>query len=163
LGSGVDGFTLDPDKGIFLHTLPDIRVPASGPIYSFNEANFHDFSEPVQRYLNALKSGSSSIGKRSSARYIGALVADVHNILINGGIYGYPGTLANPNGKLRLLYESCPMAMILEQAGGAGSTGSQRILNVKPTDIHQRVPTFLGSIENVFELDQFHTYYGGEM
>ena len=122
-----------------------------------------------------------------SSRYVGALVADVHNILINGGIYGYPSTRENPNGKLRLLYESAPMAMIMEQAGGAGSTGYGRILDVLPPQpkkkksgssgsssniseeewneevgkgIHVRVPTFLGSVENVFELDQFHKYYG---
>jgi len=162
LGSGVDGFTLDPDIGNFLHTHPDIRIPAAGPIYSFNEANFNDFDEPVKRYLRALKEGSSSVGVRSNARYVGALVADVHNILINGGIYGYPSTRPAPNGKLRLLYECCPMAMIMEQAGGAGSTGYGRILDVRPTEIHQRIPTFLGSIENVFELTQFYKYYGEE-
>ncbi|GKY93207.1 hypothetical protein MPSEU_000288500 [Mayamaea pseudoterrestris] len=160
LGNGVDGFTLDPDYGQFLHTHRDIRIPSAGPIYSFNEANFIDFDEPVRRYLRALKEGSSSVGVRSNARYIGALVADVHNILINGGIYGYPATKKSPNGKLRLLYESAPMGMIIEQAGGAGSTGHSRILNVKPCEIHQRVPTFLGSIENVYELDQFYKYYG---
>jgi fructose-1,6-bisphosphatase I len=180
LGSGVDGFTLDPDLGQFLHTHQDIRIPSSGPIYSFNEANFIDFEEPVRRYLLALKEGSSSVGKRCvhmnsacaefvprsnsffdrcNARYVGALVADVHNIIINGGIYGYPNTRTAPNGKLRLLYESAPMAMIMEQAGGAGSTGRGRILDVKPSEIHERVPTFLGSIENVFELDQFYQYY----
>jgi fructose-1,6-bisphosphatase I len=162
MGTGVDGFTLDPDKGTFLHTHRDIRIPSSGPIYSFNEANFHDFSSPVRRYLDALKEGSSSVGVRSNARYVGALVADVHNVLINGGIYGYPGTRPNPSGKLRLLYESCPMAMIMEQAGGAGSTGNGRILDVMPTEIHQRIPTFLGSVENVYELDQFHQYYSDE-
>merc|ERR1719221_1658725 len=162
LGSGVDGFTLDPDRGVFLHTHQDIRIPSSGPIYSFNEANFNDYDEPVQKYLNALKSGSSSIGKRSTARYLGSLVADVHNILINGGIFGYPATYANPDGKLRLLYEGCPMSMIMEQAGGAASTGYGRILEVLPNYIHQRVPTFLGSIENVFELDQFFQYYGDD-
>ena len=93
---------------------------------------------------------------------MGALVADVHNILINGGVYGYPATRDNPNGKLRLMYESCPMSMIMEQAGGAGSTGKEKILKVKPTDIHQRVPTFLGSAENIFELDQYYRYYGDE-
>jgi len=82
--------------------------------------------------------------------------------LINGGIYGYPGTRTNPSGKLRLLYEGNPMAMIMEQAGGAGSTGKGRILDVKPTEIHMRVPMFLGSIENVFEIDQFHQYYEDE-
>lgn len=160
LGSGVDGFTLDPDKSTFLHTLEDVRIPPSGPIYSFNEANFHDFAYPVRRYLDALKEGSSSVGKRSNARYVGALVADVHNVLINGGIFGYPATRDNAEGKLRLLYESNPMAMIVEQAGGAASTGDGgRILDVKPRETHQRVPTFLGSTENVFELDQFHQYY----
>jgi fructose-1,6-bisphosphatase I len=102
---------------------------------------------------------SNSFFDRSNARYVGALVADVHNIIINGGIYGYPNTRKAPNGKLRLLYESAPMAMIMEQAGGAGSTGRGRILDVKPSEIHERVPTFLGSIENVFELDQFYQYY----
>lgn len=137
----MDGFTLDPDTGRFLHTHKDIRIPPSGPIYSFNEANFHDFEAPVQRYLNALKEGSSSVGIRSNARYIGALVADVHNVLTNGGIYGYPPTLSNKDGKLRLLYESAPMALIMEQAGGAGSTGQGRILDVRPKTIHERYGT----------------------
>ena len=160
LGSGVDGFTLDPDVGQFLHTHEDIRIPSKGPIYSFNEANFRDYDEPVQRYLTSLKEGNSATGMRWTARYVGALVADVHNILINGGIYGYPATFDNKDGKLRLMYESAPMAMIMENAGGAGSTGDRgRIMDVLPTKIHQRVPTFLGSIENVFELDQFYRYY----
>mmetsp|Transcript_8859 Transcript_8859/g.11781 ORF Transcript_8859/g.11781 Transcript_8859/m.11781 type:complete len:447 (-) Transcript_8859:95-1435(-) len=167
MGSGVDGFTLDPDTGQFLHTHRDIRIPSSGPIYSFNEANYRDFDQPVRRYLTSIKEQSRAVGKEDgtvplSARYIGALVADAHNVLINGGIYGYPATFQNRNGKLRLMYESNPMAMIMEQAGGAGSTGYGRILNVKPNDIHQRVPTFLGSIENVYELDQFCKYYSEE-
>ena len=159
LGSGVDGFTLDPDTGRFLHTHCDIRIPSSGPIYSFNEANFRDFDQPVRRFLTSIKEQKERVGGKSSkptvARYIGALVADTHNVLINGGIYGYPATFQNRNGKLRLMYESNPMAMIMEQAGGAASTGYGRILDVKPTDIHQRVPTFLGSMENVFELGNF--------
>ncbi len=159
LGSGVDGFTLDPDNGLFLHTHRDIRIPSSGSIYSFNEAHVSEFDLPVQKYLESLKSGNMPGNKRPSARYIGSLVADVHNILINGGIFGYPSTAANPNGKLRLLYESVPMAMIMEQAGGAASTAYGRILDICPSSIHQRVPTFLGSIDNVFELDQFHKYY----
>jgi len=159
-GKGVNGFTLDPDNGKFLHTLKDIRIPRKGNIFSFNEANYRGFDEPVQKFLDLLKEGTSkSGGKTMTARYIGALVADVHNILINGGIYGYPGTRTNPNGKLRLLYECAPMAMIIEQAGGAASTGRKRILDVKPTEIHQRIPLFIGSVENVFELDQFYEYY----
>jgi fructose-1,6-bisphosphatase I len=113
-----------------------------------------------QLHLTTLTLVTLSTLHRSNARYIGALVADVHNILINGGIYGYPSTLRNKHGKLRLLYEAAPMAMILEQAGGAASTGRGRILDVKPTSIHQRVPTFVGSIDNVFEVDQFYQYYG---
>ncbi len=156
-GQGVDGFTLDPDSGKFLHTLKDIRIPRKGNIYSFNEANFRGFDEPVQKYLDLQKEKASQ--KNLTARYVGALVADVHNILINGGIYGYPSTRSNPNGKLRLLYECAPMAMIMEQAGGAASTGRKRILDVKPNEIHARCPLFLGSVENVFELDQFYEYY----
>jgi len=94
------------------------------------------------------------------ARYTGCLVSDVHNVLTKGGIYGYPASTSSPEGKLRLLYESNPMAMIMEQAGGAGSTGTGRIMDVTPNQIHQRIPTFLGSKENVYELDQFHYYYG---
>jgi fructose-1,6-bisphosphatase I len=89
-------------------------------------------------------------------------VADVHNILINGGIYGYPATRTNPNGKLRLLYECAPMSFIIEQAGGVGSTGRGRIMDVVPTEIHARTPVFLGSVENVYELDQFFQYYGDD-
>jgi len=155
-GQGVDGFTLDPDSGKFLHTLKDIRIPRKGNIYSFNEANYRGFDEPVQKYLDLLKEKTD---EKLTARYVGALVADVHNILINGGIYGYPSTRSNPNGKLRLLYECAPMAMIMEQAGGAASTGHKRILDVKPKEIHARSPLFLGSVENVFELDQFYEYY----
>jgi fructose-1,6-bisphosphatase I len=99
-----------------------MRIPSAGPIYSFNEANYREFDEPVQEYLNMLKMGASSVSEKVNARYVGALVADVHNVLINGGIYGYPSTLSNKDGKLRLLYEAAPMAMIMEQAGGAGST-----------------------------------------
>lgn len=157
-GHGVDGFTLDPDSGKFLHTLKDIRIPRRGKIYSFNEANYRGFDEPVQRYLDSIKEGTKPI----TARYIGALVADVHNILVNGGIYGYPSTRSNPDGKLRLLYECAPMAMIMEQAGGAASNGQKRILDIKPKEIHERSSVFLGSVENVFELDQFYEYYDAD-
>jgi fructose-1,6-bisphosphatase I len=110
-------------------------------------------------YANSCSSYETS---RSTARYIGALVADVHNILINGGLYGYPSTLSNPKGKLRLLYECAPMGMILEQAGGAASTGFGRVLDLKPTEIHERTPVYLGSVENVFEMGQFFEYYSDD-
>ena len=181
LGSGVHGFTLDPDKQKFLQTHPNIRIPDVGSLYSFNEANYREFSEPVQHFLTNMKQAGSIGGKKVSSRYVGALVADVHNVLINGGIYGYPATRDNLNGKLRLLYESAPMALIMEQAGGAGSTGHGRILDVLPPQrkknnghsksetendeeagkgIHVRVPTFLGSVENVYELDQCFRFHG---
>ena len=99
---------------------------------------------------------------KAQGRYVGALVADAHNVLINGGLYGYPGTKEKPNGKIRLMYESNPMAMIMEQAGGAGSTGRGRIRDVVPTEIHQRTPTFLGSIDNIYELEECVKYYGDE-
>lgn len=184
LGSGVHGFTLDPDKQKFLQTHPNMRIPGIGSLYSFNEANYREFSEPVQKFLTNMKQAGAIGGKKVSSRYVGALVADVHNVLINGGIYGYPATRDNVNGKLRLLYESAPMAMIMEQAGGAGSTGHGRILDVLPPQrkknsghkksdvepdddeagkgIHVRVPTFLGSVENVYELEQCFKYYGEE-
>lgn len=182
LGSGVHGFTLDPDKQKFLQTHPNIRIPDVGSLYSFNEANYREFSEPVQQFLTSMKQSGVVGGKKVSSRYVGALVADVHNVLINGGIYGYPATRDNVNGKLRLLYESAPMAMIMEQAGGAGSTGQGRILDVLPPQrkknnghnkgddepdddeagkgIHVRVPTYLGSVENVYELEQCFKFYG---
>jgi len=159
LSSGVEGFTLDPDRGVFLHTHPDIRIPPVGPIYSFNDANFYYFPAPVRCYLNSLKQGINISRIKSNSRYIGSLVADVHNVLIHGGIFAYPGTRDHPEGKLRILYESNPMSMILEQAGGAGSTGIGRILDVIPEHIHMRIPTFLGSNENIYEIDQFHQYY----
>jgi len=174
LGSGVHGFTLDPDRQTFLQTHPNMRIPDVGSLYSFNEAYSRDYSEPVQRFLENMKETGKMGGKKVSSRYVGALVADVHNVLVNGGIYGYPSTREEPNGKLRLLYESAPMALIMEQAGGAGSTGRGRILDVLPLQprageevevnrgVHVRVPTFLGSVENVFELDQFHKYYGDD-
>jgi fructose-1,6-bisphosphatase I len=184
LGSGVHGFTLDPDKQKFLQTHPNMRIPDIGSLYSFNEANYREFSEPVQKFLTNMKQAGAIGGKKVSSRYVGALVADVHNVLINGGIYGYPATRDNVDGKLRLLYESAPMAMIMEQAGGAGSTGHGRILDVLPPQrkknnghnksdvepdddeagkgIHVRVPTFLGSVENVYELEQCFRYYGEE-
>ena len=122
LGSGVHGFTLDPDKQTFLQTHPNMRIPDVGSLYSFNEANSREFSMPVHIHLEKMKSAGTIGGTKVTSRYVGALVADVHNVLINGGIHGYPSTCEQPTGKLRLLYESTPMAMIMEQAGRAGST-----------------------------------------
>ncbi len=138
-GHGVHGFTLDPSIGTFCLSHPDMTTPADGSIFSVNEGNLHDFSPGIQRYIDDCKK------KRMSARYIGSLVADFHRNLMKGGIYLYPATAKAPKGKLRLLYEANPLAMIVEQAGGMATDGSARILELKPTELHQRTPLLIGS------------------
>ena len=145
-GRGVDMFVLDPSIGSFVLVGSGVRIPASGKIYSVNEANRATFADGFQRYLDwAHTEGYSS-------RYIGSMVADVHRTLLKGGVFLYPATRKNPTGKLRLMYEANPMAMIVEQAGGvavaAGGTGqdtNQRILEIQPESIHQRTSVVLGS------------------
>jgi len=157
-GSGVNGFTLDPGLGEFILTHPGITVPPRGKIYSFNEGNSVYFHKPVINYLNSIKFPSS--GKAPySARYIGSMVADVHRTLLYGGIFGYPDDKKSKKGKLRLLYEAFPMAYLIEQAGGLATTGTKRILDIQPTQIHERTPIFLGSKEDVQDLMKF---YGAE-
>ncbi|CAM9566733.1 unnamed protein product [Discosporangium mesarthrocarpum] len=152
MGNGVNGFTLDPQIGEFVLTHPNIQVPQRGKIYSFNEANYPDWGEPLKNYVTALKEGTGESGARYSSRYIGSMVGDVHRTLLYGGIFGYPGDAKNPTGKLRLLYEAAPMAFIVEQAGGKASTGKERVMDLQPEKVHQRVPTFLGSALDVDEL-----------
>jgi len=154
MGNGLHGFTLDPQIGEFVLTHPNMRVPKRGKIYSFNEANYNDWDEPLQKYVDALKTGTGESGERYSSRYIGSMVGDVHRTLLYGGIFGYPGDKKNPNGKLRLLYEAAPMSFILEQAGGRSTTGTERIMDIEPKAVHQRVPTFLGSPDDVAELEK---------
>ncbi len=138
-GHGVNGFTLDPSIGTFCLSHPDMKTPADGKIYSINEGNWFEFSEGVRTYVDACKQ------KKMSARYIGSLVADFHRNLLKGGIYLYPGTQKAPKGKLRLLYEANPLAFLVEQAGGLATDGKQRILELKPTELHQRTPLYIGS------------------
>ncbi|CAM9663997.1 unnamed protein product [Ectocarpus sp. 6 AP-2014] len=152
MGDGVNGFTLDPQIGEFVMTHPNIQVPKRGKIYSFNEANSPDWPENLQTYVTDLKNGDGESGEKYSSRYIGSMVGDVHRTLLYGGIFGYPGDINNPNGKLRLLYEGAPMAFICEQAGGMATTGTQRVMDINPEKVHQRVPTYLGSAEDVTEL-----------
>lgn len=152
-GMGVHGFCLDDTRGEFVLRHEAMRVPARGCIYSFNEGNFMDWLPPVQEYVKAVKAGNGQTGRRYTARYQGALAADAHNILMRGGIFGYPGSASKPNGKLRLVYEANPMSFLMEEAGGAGSTGVARILDLPPNAVHQRVPFFLGSREDVLELE----------
>ncbi|MEE2896634.1 MAG: class 1 fructose-bisphosphatase [Planctomycetota bacterium] len=148
-GNGVDMFVLDQAIGSFLRVRSGLRMPENGPIYSVNEANASSFPEGYQRYLqNAHASGYSS-------RYIGSMVADVHRTLIRGGVFLYPPTAKNPTGKLRLLYEANPMAMLIEQAGGVSLSGEHRTLEVNPQRLHQRVPVVLGSTDEVARVRSF--------
>lgn len=138
-GHGVNGFTLDPSIGTFCLSHPNMTTPADGKIYSVNEGNYYDFSDGVRSYIDGCKK------QRFSARYIGSLVADFHRNLMKGGIYMYPGTAKAPKGKLRLLYEANPLALIVEQAGGKATDGNTRILDIKPKELHQRCPLYIGS------------------
>jgi fructose-1,6-bisphosphatase I len=150
-GHGVNGFTLDPSLGEFLLSHENIRTPRRGRMYSINEGNRAQWDANTQRYVDHLKQEDKTNGRPYSLRYIGSLVADFHRNLLKGGIFLYPG----PKGKLRLLYEANPLAMVVEQAGGAASTGSARILEMQPTKLHQRVPLIIGSIEDVARYEEF--------
>lgn len=142
-GHGVHGFTLDPTIGAFVLTNENMLMPQQGSYYSVNEANESSWPEEYRRYIAQLRTGA--LGRQYSSRYIGSLVADFHRTLLKGGIFLYPPTKAQPGGKLRLLYEANPLAFIAEQAGGMASTGRERILDIKPTTIHQRTPFMVGS------------------
>jgi fructose-1,6-bisphosphatase I len=144
-GHGVNGFTLDPSVGLFILSHPDMKIPDNGSIYSINEANYMYFPDGVKQYIKYCQEDDKATNRPYTTRYIGSLVADFHRNMIRGGIYVYPGTTKNVNGKLRLLYECNPMAFIAEQAGGKASDGFRRILDVQPYDLHQRSPLFIGS------------------
>jgi len=144
-GNGVNGFTLDPSIGVFCLSHPNMTIPAEGKIYSVNEGNYVHFPTGVKQYLKYCQEFDEATNRPYTSRYIGSLVSDFHRNLIKGGVYLYPtGTMA-PNGKLRLLYECNPLAFIVEQAGGMATDGAKRILEIDPTELHQRVPVFIGS------------------
>lgn len=152
-GKGVNGFTLDPSIGEFCLSHPNITTPMSGTIISVNTGYYKQFSTGVQKYIDYCKDIDEPTNRPYSARYIGSLVADFHRNLLKGGIYLYPPTAEHKNGKLRLLYEANPMAMIIEQAGGmAVDHNEERILDIIPTSIHQRVPLYIGSRNMVTNL-----------
>ena len=156
-GNGVHMFTLDPSVGEFLLSRAHVTIPESGKYYSVNEGNAAYWEPSVQRYVDFLKSPAEG-RKPYSTRYIGSLVADFHRTLCYGGIFAYPADLKDPKkpkGKLRLLYEASPLALIVEAAGGAASTGRGRILDVVPEEIHQRVPLYIGSRREVEWAEQF--------
>jgi fructose-1,6-bisphosphatase I len=152
-GNGVHGFTLDPSIGAYLMSHEQMTMPPHGTVYSCNEAYAESFPPPYQKYLHHLRSGGP--GRTYSSRYIGSLVADFHRTLLRGGIFLYPPTHSHPSGKLRLLYEGNPIAFMAEQAGGLASDGTQRILDIVPTSLHQRTPLVVGSREEVELLHQF--------
>ncbi len=154
-GHGVNGFTLEPAIGEFCLSHSDMRIPEDGFIYSINEGNINSMPKGVQAYIDYCKSSDKPKGKPYTARYIGSLVADFHRNLVKGGIYIYPGTNKDPNGKLRLLYECSPLAFIIEQAGGKASDGKKRIMEIHPHELHQRVPLFIGSKKMVEQAEDF--------
>ena len=143
VGNGVHGFTLDPEVGAFIFSHENIRMPQQGKYYSVNEAYRDSFPDPYNQYLDELRSGK--LGKPYASRYIGSMVSDFHRTLLRGGVFMYPPTSDFAEGKLRLLYEANPIAFIAEQAGGQATNGRQRILDIHPTDIHQRTPFVVGS------------------
>ena len=149
-GKGVNGFTYDPGIGVFVLSHPNLQFPNKGKIYSINEGNLLNCSAGIQNYVKYAQTIDKASNRPFTARYIGSLVADFHRNLIKGGIYIYPSTQTAPNGKLRLLYECNPMGFIAEQAGGLASDGQSRILDIEPTDLHQRVPFYTG-VKNMVE------------
>jgi fructose-1,6-bisphosphatase I len=152
---GVNGFTLDPSIGEFSLSHPDIKCPENGKIYSVNHGNFFQYNEPTRKYIDTCQRKNKSNGGPYTQRYIGSMVADVHRNLIKGGIFMYPGTTDKPKGKLRLLYECNPFAFIAEVAGGKATDGSQRILDLIPTELHQRTPFYIGSRLMMEELESY--------
>jgi len=144
-GQGVNGFTLDPSIGCFCLSHPKMQIPEQGYIYSIKEGNYLKFPAGVKQYLKYCQAIDEAQGRPYNSRYIGSLVADFHRNLLKGGIYLYPSGTNAAQGKLRLLYECNPMALLVEQAGGRASDGERRILELQPTALHQRTPFFVGS------------------
>lgn len=143
-GGGVSGFTLDRAVGSFFLTHPTMQIPAATGAYSVNESNERKWPERTQAMVRAFREGKAACGKRS-ARYVGALVADFHRTLLQGGMYMYPGETTRPEGKLRLLFEAAPLAFVAQQAGGIATDGTRDILEIEASELHQRVPLYIGS------------------
>lgn len=154
-GDGVHQFTLNPGIGEFLLSASNITMPARGKIYSVNEGNRQKWSNGMKNYIDYLQESDAATGRPYSLRYTGCLVADVHRVLFKGGLYLYPGEIKKPEGKLRLMYEAAPLTFVIEQAGGIGSTGFERIRNIQPKTPHQRVPLVIGSREDVELVEKF--------
>ncbi|CAJ2678182.1 fructose-1,6-bisphosphatase, chloroplastic [Trifolium pratense] len=148
-GSGTHAFTLDRSTGDFILTNPSIKIPPRGQIYSVNDARYFDWPEGLRKYIDTVRQGKGRYPKKYSARYICSLVADLHRTLLYGGV------AMNPRDHLRLVYEANPLSFIVEQAGGRGSDGKSRILSLQPVKLHQRLPLFLGSLEDIEELESY--------
>ncbi len=142
---GVNGFTLEPSLGEFCLSHPNLTIPKDGKIYSINQGNYNKLDEPTRKYIDYCMETDADSGRPYRHRYIGSMVADMHRTLIKGGIFMYPADSSNPTGKLRLLYECNPMSYMVAQAGGLATTGTEDILEIEPTELHQRVPIFIGS------------------
>ena len=142
---GVNGFTLEPSIGEFCLSHKDMKCPEKGKIYSINQGNWSKYDDNIRNYLNFCMESDQETSRPYSHRYIGSMVADMHRTLIKGGIFLYPADKSNANGKLRLLYECNPMSYLIEMAGGLSTNGHDSILNLQPTELHQRVPVFIGS------------------
>ncbi|MCF7752423.1 class 1 fructose-bisphosphatase [Bacillus subtilis subsp. subtilis] len=159
VGHGTHAFTLDREKGEFVLTTPDMQIPADTQEFAINMSNQRHWEAPMQGYVQDLLVGKEGArGKNFNMRWIASMVADVHRILTRGGIFIYPWDKKDPSkaGKLRLMYEANPMGLLVEQAGGAATTGRERILDIQPDQLHQRVPVFLGSRNEVAEATRYH-------
>jgi fructose-1,6-bisphosphatase I len=152
LGNGVYMFTLDEEIGEFILSHPNVKIPDTNPIISFNEANIERWDEPMKKTVKAWREGTGASGTRYSSRYVGSMVGDVHRTLLYGGVFGYPADTKNKTGKLRLLYEGAPMSFIMEQAGGLATTGTERVMEITPDFVHQRVPIIMGSPNEIQEV-----------
>jgi fructose-1,6-bisphosphatase I len=161
-GNGVNGFTYDPSLGTFYLSHENMMIPDDGRIYSINEGNYVRFPTGVKKYIKYCQENVPEDNRPYMSRYIGSLVSDFHRNLLKGGIYLYPSTHSHPNGKLRLLYECNPIALLMEQAGGLATDGVNRILDLKPTELHQRVPFFVGSKNMVNKVHEFLETYRDE-
>ncbi|MDB4709551.1 class 1 fructose-bisphosphatase [Flavobacteriaceae bacterium] len=154
-GDGVNGFTLNPAIGSYYLSHPDIKFPENGTIYSVNEGNYIHFPQGIKNYIKYCQEEKEEDNRPYTSRYIGSLVSDFHRNMIKGGIYMYPKSSNNSNGKLRLLYECNPMAFLAEQANGMASDGFSRIMDIEPSELHQRVPFICGSKNMVIKVEEF--------
>ena len=152
-GKGVNGFTLNPAIGTFYHSHSNVQIPKNGNIYSINEGNYLQFPDYVKKYIKFCQEEEDE--RPFTSRYIGSLVSDFHRNMIKGGIFLYPQTAKNPNGKLRLLYECNPIAFICEQAGGLAINGEKNILDIEPKELHERTPFYCGSEKMIQQFQKF--------